>query len=131
VVFREPAPDRQRERRVRGRREVLSSDLGQRYAEGWPGERVYAGCKYIDQIELSAIDLAKRLFKAEFVDVRPVSGACANLAVYSALSDPNDTHDGALDTQRRAHLGGKKEFSGTAGLVHGLQIEYFAFDKGA
>ena len=46
----------------RGVREVLASDLGQRYAEGWPGERVYAGCRYIDQIELSAIDLAKRLF---------------------------------------------------------------------
>ena len=56
-------------------REVLSSDLGQRYAEGWPGERVYAGCRYIDQIELVAIDLAKKLFGAEFVDVRPVSGA--------------------------------------------------------
>src|SRR5215472_17625367 len=72
-------------------REVLSSDLGHRYAEGWPGERVYAGCKFIDQIELEAIALAKKLFKAEFVDVRPVSGACANLAVYSALSNPGDT----------------------------------------
>jgi glycine hydroxymethyltransferase len=113
----------------RGVREVLSSDLGQRYAEGWPGERVYAGCKYIDQIELSAIDLAKKLFKAEFVDVRPVSGACANLAVYSALSDPNDTLM-ALSIPNGGHVSAaKKEFSGTAGLVHGLQIEYFAFDK--
>jgi glycine hydroxymethyltransferase len=113
----------------RGVREVLSSDLGQRYAEGWPGERVYAGCKYIDQIELSAIDLAKRLFKAEFVDVRPVSGACANLAVYSAISDPGDTLM-ALSIPNGGHVSAaKKEFSGTAGLVHGLQIEYFAFDK--
>ena len=113
----------------RGVREVLSSDLGQRYAEGWPGERVYAGCKYIDQIELTAIDLAKKLFKAEFVDVRPVSGACANLAVYSALSDPNDTLM-ALSIPNGGHVSAaKKEFSGTAGLVHGLQIEYFAFDK--
>src|SRR5579863_7430394 len=107
-------------------REVLSSDLGQRYAEGWPGERVYAGCKYIDQIELSAIDLAKKLFKAEFVDVRPVSGACANLAVYSSLSEPNDSLM-ALSIPNGGHVSaGKKEFSGTAGLVHGLQIEYFA-----
>jgi glycine hydroxymethyltransferase len=113
----------------RGVREVLSSDLGQRYAEGWPGERVYAGCKYIDQIELSAIDLAKKLFKAEFVDVRPVSGACANLAVYSALSEPNDSLM-ALSIPNGGHVSAaKKEFSGTAGLVHGLQIEYFAFDK--
>jgi glycine hydroxymethyltransferase len=113
----------------RGVKEVLSSDLGQRYAEGWPGERVYAGCKYIDQIELAAIDLAKKLFKAEFVDVRPVSGACANLAVYSTLSDPGDTLM-ALSIPNGGHISaGKKEFSGTAGLVHGLQIEYFGFDR--
>jgi glycine hydroxymethyltransferase len=112
-----------------GVRDVLSSDLGQRYAEGWPGERVYAGCRYIDQIELAAIDLAKRLFNAEFVDVRPVSGACANLAVYSTLSNPGDTMM-ALSIPNGGHISaGKKEFSGTAGLVHGLQIEYFSFNK--
>lgn len=110
-------------------RDVLSSDLGHRYAEGWPGERVYAGCKFIDQIELEAISLAKTLFKAEFADVRPVSGACANLAVYSAVSDPGDTMM-ALSIPNGGHISaGKKEFSGTAGLVHGLDIEYFAFDK--
>ncbi|MDG6920376.1 MAG: serine hydroxymethyltransferase [Nitrososphaerota archaeon] len=113
----------------RGVREVLSSDLGQRYAEGWPGERVYAGCKYIDKIELAAIDLARRLFKAEFADVRPVSGACANLAVYSTISNPGDTMM-ALSIPNGGHISaGKKEFSGTAGLVHGLEIEYFAFDR--
>lgn len=112
-----------------GVRNVLSSDLGQRYAEGWPGERVYAGCRYIDQIELAAIDMAKRLFKAEFVDVRPVSGACANLAVYSTLTNPGDVMV-ALSIPNGGHISaGKKEFSGTAGLVHGLQIEYFSFDK--
>ena len=110
-------------------RQVLSSDLGHRYAEGWPGERVYAGCKFIDQIELEAISLAKTLFHAEFADVRPVSGACANLAVYSALSDPGDTMM-ALSIPNGGHISaGKKEFSGTAGLVHGLDIEYFVFDK--
>jgi glycine hydroxymethyltransferase len=110
-------------------RNILTSDLGQRYAEGWPGERVYAGCKFIDKIELKAIELAKRLFKADFADVRPVSGACANLAVYSALSDPGDILM-ALSIPNGGHISaGKKEFSGTAGLVHGLQIEYFGFDK--
>ena len=110
-------------------RQVLSSDLGHRYAEGWPGERVYAGCKFIDQIELEAISMAKTLFNAEFADVRPVSGACANLAVYSALSDPGDTMM-ALSIPNGGHISaGKKEFSGTAGLVHGLDIEYFVFDK--
>jgi glycine hydroxymethyltransferase len=113
----------------RGVREVLSSDLGHRYAEGWPGERVYAGCRYIDQIELSAIALGKKLFRAEFVDVRPTSGVGANLAVYSALSQPGDTMF-ALAIPNGGHIStGKKEFSGSAGLVHGLRVEYFAFDK--
>jgi glycine hydroxymethyltransferase len=110
-------------------RQVLSSDLGHRYAEGWPGERVYAGCTYIDQIELVAIDLGKKLFGAEFIDVRPTSGVVANLAVYSALSSPGDTMM-ALPIPNGGHIStGKKEFSGSAGLVHGLQVEYFAFDK--
>lgn len=110
-------------------RRALSSDLGHRYAEGWPGERVYAGCRYIDNIELEAIRLGKRLFKAEYVDVRPTSGVVANLAAYSALSSPGDTMV-ALPIQNGGHIStGKREFSGSAGLVHGLQIEYFGFDK--
>ena len=110
-------------------RRVLSSDLGHRYAEGWPGERVYAGCKFIDQIELQAIELGKRLFRAEFVDVRPISGVVANLAVYSALSGPGDTMM-ALSIPNGGHIShGKRDFSGSAGLVHSLEIEYFAFDK--
>lgn len=110
-------------------REVMSSDLGHRYAEGWPGERVYAGCKYIDQIEMQAIALGKKLFKADFVDVRPVSGVVANLALYSALSGPGDRMM-ALSIPNGGHIShGKKDFSGSAGLVHSLDIEYFAFDK--
>ncbi len=110
-------------------RQVLSSDLGHRYAEGWPGERVYAGCKYIDEIELLAISLGKRLFKADFIDVRPTSGVVANLAVYSALSNAGDTML-ALSIPNGGHIShGKRDFSGSAGLVHSLQVEYFAFDK--
>ena len=110
-------------------REVLSSDLGHRYAEGWPGERVYAGCKYIDQIELQALELGKKLFKAEFMDVRPVSGVNANLAVYSALTDPGDMMM-ALSIPNGGHIShGKKDFGGSAGLVHGLELSYFAFDR--
>ena len=110
-------------------RDVLSSDLGHRYAEGWPGERVYAGCKFIDQIELQAISLGKKLFKAEFIDVRPISGVVANLAVYSALSGPGDTML-ALSIPNGGHIShGKKDFSGSAGLVHSLNVEYLAFDK--
>jgi glycine hydroxymethyltransferase len=111
-------------------REAFISDLANRYAEGWPGERVYAGCSLaIDPIELTCIELAKRLFRAEFVDVRPVSGVCANLAVYSAFTNPNDRLL-ALAIPSGGHISsGKKEFSGTAGLVHGLRTEYFAYDK--
>jgi len=110
-------------------REVMSSDLGHRYAEGWPGERVYAGCRYIDQIELQAIALGKKLFKTDFIDVRPISGVVANLALYSALSGPGDKMM-ALSIPNGGHIShGKKEFSGSAGLVHSLDIEYFAFDK--
>ncbi len=110
-------------------RAALSSDFGHRYAEGWPGERVYAGCKYIDEVELIAIDLAKKLLGAEFVDVRPISGVTANLAVYSALSSAGDTLM-ALSIPNGGHISmGKRDFGGTAGLVHNLDVEYFAFDK--
>ncbi|MDH5702042.1 MAG: serine hydroxymethyltransferase, partial [Candidatus Bathyarchaeota archaeon] len=71
-------------------REAIITDFGNRYAEGWPGSRVYAGCTYIDQVELLCIDLAKKLFNAEFVDVRPISGVVANLAVYTAFAEPGD-----------------------------------------
>src|SRR3990170_4075430 len=49
-------------------REAIVSDFGNRYAEGWPGERVYAGCVYIDKVEVECMSLAKKLFKAEFAD---------------------------------------------------------------
>jgi len=110
-------------------REAIVSDFGNRYAEGWAGERVYAGCTYIDEVEIICLDLAKKLFDAEFADVRPVSGVCANLTVYSAFTDPGDTMM-ALAIPNGGHISAaRKEFNGTAGLVHGLNIEYFAFDR--
>ncbi len=69
------------------------------------------------------------MFRAEFIDVRPISGVVANLAVYSALSLAGDTML-ALSIPNGGHIShGKKDFSGSAGLVHSLNIEYFAFDK--
>ena len=110
-------------------REALATDLGNRYAEGWPGERVYAGCKYIDEIELKCMELAKNLFNADFVDVRPISGVCANLSIYSEFTDPGDCII-TLSIPNGGHISsGKKEFHGTAGLVHGLMVDYFAFDR--
>ena len=77
------------------------------------------------------MQLARQLFEAEFADVRPVSGVCANLTVYSAFTDPGDTIL-ALAIPNGGHISsGRKEFNGTAGLVHGLDVEYFAFDRDA
>ena len=109
-------------------REAIISDFGNRYAEGWPGERVYAGCTYIDEVEVQCMGLAKKLFDAEFADVRAVSGVVANLAIYSSYSNPGDVMI-ASSIPAGGHIShGKKEHSGTAGLVHGLDIEFFAFD---
>lgn len=109
-------------------REALATDFGNRYAEGWPGERVYAGCEYIDKIELLCIDLAKRLFKAEFVDVRPISGVIANLIIYTAFVKPNDLML-ALSIPCGGHISmGKERFGGTAGSVRGLRVDYLPFD---
>lgn len=112
-----------------GVREALISDFGNRYAEGWPGERVYAGCAYIDQVELLCIDLAKRLFKAEFVDVRPISGVVANLVAYTAFTEPGDLML-ALSIPSGGHISmGKKRLGGTAGAVRGLEVEYLSLDE--
>ncbi len=110
-------------------REAILSDFGNRYAEGWTGERVYAGCKFIDQVEQLCIDLAKELFRVEFADVRPISGVCANLVAYSTFTEPGDTMM-ALAIPAGGHISmGKKEFGGTAGSVRGLNVEYFPFDS--
>jgi len=112
-------------------REALTSDFGHRYAEGWPGERVYAGCKYIDQVEILAMELAKEIFRAEYVDVRPVSGVCANLIMYTAFTEPGDRVM-ALSIPTGGHISsGKKRLWGTAGAVHGLKVDYFDYDDEA
>jgi glycine hydroxymethyltransferase len=109
-------------------REAIISDFGNRYAEGWPGERVYAGCIYIDQVEGLCIELARELFKAEFVDVRPTSGVCANLVAYTAFTKPGDLIM-ALSIPNGGHISyGKMELGGTAGAVRGLRLTYFPFD---
>jgi glycine hydroxymethyltransferase len=110
-------------------REALISDFGNRYAEGWPGERVYAGCIYIDQVELICNELAKKVFKSEFADCRATSGVVANLAIYAAFSHPGD-YMIAASIPNGGHIShGKKENFGTAGLVHGLNIEHYPFSK--
>lgn len=72
-------------------KEILISDFADRYAEGLPGKRYYQGNIYVDQVEEKATAIAKKLFTAEFADVRPVSGTVANMAVLFAFANPGDT----------------------------------------
>lgn len=110
-------------------REAMTTDFGNRYAEGAPGERVYAGCEYIDEVEFLAMDLAKEVFGAVHANVQPVSGVLANLATYTALTEPGDKMM-CLPISCGGHISmGKKKFGGTAGAVHGLNVEYLPFDE--
>ena len=71
--------------------EAQGSVLTNKYAEGYPGRRYYGGCAAVDRAETLAIDRARRLFDAGFVNVQPHSGAQANQAVFLALLQPGDT----------------------------------------
>ena len=71
--------------------EAQGSVLTNKYAEGYPGKRYYGGCEYVDVVEQLAIDRAKALFGADYVNVQPHSGSQANGAVYLALVNPGDT----------------------------------------
>ncbi len=71
--------------------EALGSVFTNKYSEGYPGKRYYGGQEYTDVVETLAIERAKKLFGAEHVNVQPLSGAPANLAVYAALLKPGDT----------------------------------------
>ncbi|MGZ4879703.1 MAG: serine hydroxymethyltransferase [Halobacteriota archaeon] len=84
-------------------RQLLASDFGHRYAEGKVGHRLYQGVKYIDEVEQYAIDLALKLFKAEHVNVQPISGVNANIAAFFALTRQNDVLM-ALDTSHGGHI---------------------------
>lgn len=71
--------------------EAQGSVLTNKYAEGYPGRRYYGGCENVDVVERVAIDRARRLFDADFVNVQPHSGSQANAAVYLALVEPGET----------------------------------------
>ena len=71
--------------------EATGSCLTNKYAEGYPGKRYYAGCEVVDQIEQIAIDRCKKLFNAEHANVQPHAGSQANMAAYHAVLKPGDT----------------------------------------
>ena len=93
--------------------EAAGSVLTNKYAEGYPGKRYYGGCEVVDEVEQLAIDRAKTLFGAEYVNVQPHSGSQANTAVYAACLNPGDIFLG-FDLSHGGHLthGSPVNFSG-------------------
>lgn len=89
------------------------SVLTNKYAEGYPGRRYYGGCEFIDVVENLAIDRAKELFGAKYVNVQPHSGSQANTAAYLALIEAGDVVLG-MDLSAGGHLthGSPVNFSG-------------------
>ena len=100
--------------------EAQGSVLTNKYAEGYPGKRYYGGCEFVDIAEELAIDRAKRLFGAHYVNVQPHSGSQANAAVYMALMKPGETVLG-MSLAHGGHLthGAKPSFSGQ--IYHSVQ----------
>jgi glycine hydroxymethyltransferase len=84
-------------------REANSSILTNKYSEGYPGRRYYGGQEYTDAVENLARDRAKKLFGAKYVNVQPLGGANANIAMYMALLEPGDTVLG-MDLSHGGHL---------------------------
>ncbi|MDH4317479.1 MAG: serine hydroxymethyltransferase [Desulfobulbaceae bacterium] len=93
--------------------EAQGSIFTNKYAEGYPNRRYYGGCDHADEVETLAINRAKELFKAEYVNVQPHSGSQANMAVYFATLKPNDKVLG-MDLAHGGHLthGAAVNFSG-------------------
>ena len=93
--------------------QAQGSILTNKYAEGYPGHRYYGGCQCVDVVENLAVERAKKLFNARFVNVQPHSGSQANAAVYVALLQPHDTILGmSLDAGGHLTHGAKVSFSG-------------------
>lgn len=93
--------------------EAAGSVLTNKYAEGYPGKRYYGGCEVVDEVEQLAIDRAKTLFNAAYVNVQPHSGSQANTAVFAACLNPGDKILG-FDLSHGGHLthGSPVNFSG-------------------
>jgi glycine hydroxymethyltransferase len=93
--------------------EAMGSCLTYKYAEGYPGKRYYGGCEVVDLSEQLAIDRLKEIFKAEWANVQPHSGAQANMAVFLACLNPGDKFLG-LNLSHGGHLshGSPVNFSG-------------------
>ena len=108
-------------------KEMMISDFHSRYAEGLPGERYYEGNEQVDEVENVCLDLARRLFRCSFADVRPTSGTVANLAVLKALAEPGDL----VGTSRLADGAHISSASFGAFGLRGVKPVYYAWDPDA
>ena len=106
-------------------RQVLSSDLGHRYAEGQVGHRFYQGCGFVDIIEAKCIELAKDVFQAPHVNVQPISGVNCNIAAFFALGEPGDKLM-ALAVPSGGHISHAKY---SAAGIRGLKIYTHPYDN--
>ena len=118
--------------------EAQGSQFTNKYAEGYPGKRYYGGCEYADIVEQLAIDRAKELFGADYVNVQPHSGSQANAAVYMALLNPGDTilgmslaHGGHLTHGASVSFSGKIYHAEQYGITDEGLIDYDALHKQA
>jgi glycine hydroxymethyltransferase len=116
--------------------EACACDFSHRYAEGWSGQRVYAGCSFIDEIEDICMELAKEYFNCIHADVRPISGVVANLTMYNAFTSDNNGKMCCMSIVRGGHIShgprfakSGREIFGTAGTTRGINVEYLAFDN--
>ncbi len=114
--------------------EAQGSVLTNKYAEGYPGRRYYGGCEFVDIAEQLAIDRAKAIFGAEYVNVQPHSGAQANMAAYFAILEPGDTVLGMrLDQGGHLTHGSPVNFSGKlynfAAYGVDRETEYVDYDE--
>ena len=105
-------------------REMLITDFHGRYAEGNPGKRYYEGCKFFDNVEIKAMELAKKLFKCHYADVRPTAGTTANIAILKALMKPGEPAT-VLDLANGAHISFGKW--GAAG-IRGIDLISYPFN---
>jgi len=104
--------------------EAQASVLTNKYAEGYPQKRYYGGCRYADEVETLAIDRARRIFGADFVNVQPHSGSQANMAVLFAALKPGDRILG-MDLAHGGHLthGSPASFSGRFFKVYSYGVD--------
>lgn len=111
--------------------EAQANIMTNKYAEGYPNNRYYGGCEFVDIVETLANKRAREVFKAEYVNVQPHSGSQANMAVYFSVLKPGDTILG-MDLTHGGHLthGSQVSFSGSLyrSVFYGLSPETQVID---